>query len=224
MTRGFHGRTLGALSATHNPKYRKSFEPLVPHFIHVSFGNMEVLEDKISDNTAAVILEPVLGEGGVIPSPPGYLESIRELCNTRGSLMILDEIQTGFGRTGAMFAYEKYGVVPDIICLAKSIAGGLPMGAVVATEKASNIPKNAHGSTGLKNLDSPIIRESRGFGLMLGLELKKRSAPYLQALIKEGVLALPAGKNVIRFLPPLVIDKAQIDIVLDKLEQVIRNG
>jgi acetylornithine/LysW-gamma-L-lysine aminotransferase len=260
MTRGFHGRTLGALSATHNPKYRKSFEPLVPHFTHVSFGNMEVLEDKISDNTAAVIIEPVLGEGGVIPSPPGYLESVRELCNTRGTLMILDEIQTGFGRTGAMFAYEKYGVVPDIICLAKSIAGGLPMGAVVATEKASNIPKNAHGSTfggnpfmcaaalasiqyivdnnltdrakelgdyflkGLNNLDSPIIRESRGFGLMLGLELKKRSAPYLQALIREGILALPAGKNVIRFLPPLVIDKAQIDIVLDKLEQVIRNG
>ncbi|UCH88345.1 MAG: aspartate aminotransferase family protein [Thermoplasmata archaeon] len=259
MTRGFHGRTLGALSATHNPKYRQSFEPLVPGFAHVSFGNLEALEAKISDNTAAVILEPVLGEGGVILPPQDYLKGVRELCDKHGTVMILDEIQTGFGRTGKMFAYEHYGITPDMICLAKSIAGGLPMGAVVSAEHFCNLPKNAHGSTfggnpfvcaagtasidyiikhnlaansgdlglyfleSLRNLDSPRVREARGLGLMLGLELKTKSAGHLKELMQNGVLALPAGKNVMRFLPPLVITKDQINFVIEKLEQVIKN-
>jgi acetylornithine/LysW-gamma-L-lysine aminotransferase len=259
MTRGFHGRTLGALSATHNRKYRETFEPLVPGFKHVSYGNIEALEGQISDNTAAVILEPLLGEGGVVLPPQDYLQAVRKLCDENGVIMILDEIQTGFGRTGKMFAYEHAGVKPDMICLAKSIAGGLPMGAVVTSEHAANIPKNSHGSTfggnpfvsaaalasiqfiidnnlpgkagemgdyfmgKLRNIDSPKIREVRGLGLMIGIELKSRAAPYLQGLVEAGVLALPAGKNVIRFLPPLIINQNQIDTVVEKLEQVIKN-
>jgi acetylornithine/LysW-gamma-L-lysine aminotransferase len=259
MTRAFHGRTLGALSATHSPKYRKSFEPLLERFDHVSYGNIEALSEKISDNTAAVILEPVLGEGGVIMPPPEYLKSVRKLCDQNDAVMILDEIQTGFGRTGKMFAYEHYGIVPDIICLAKSIAGGLPMGAVIATENASRIPKNAHGSTfggnpfvsaaalasiqylqennlserakelgdyflnKLSKIENSKIREVRGIGLMIGIELKSKSSPFLASLMAEGVLALPAGATIIRLLPPLVIEKEQIDICCEKLEMVLKS-
>lgn len=260
MSRAFHGRTMGSLSATHNPKYRKIFEPLVPDFIHISYGNLDALSEKISDRTAAVILEPVLGEGGVILPPQDYLEGVREICDSHGALMVLDEIQTGFGRTGEMFAYEHSKVIPDMICLAKSIAGGLPMGAVVAAENSVKIPKNTHGSTfggnplvcsaalasiqfiqdnnlvehsrelgeyflgRLKGIDNSKIREVRGLGLMVGIELKERAATYLQSMMQNNVLVLPSGKNIMRFLPPLVITKDQIDIVVDRFEQVINNG
>jgi len=260
MTRAFHGRTMGALSATHSPKYRKSFEPLLENFVHVPYGNIDALKERISNNTAAVILEPVLGEGGVVIPPRGYIAAVRQLCDENDVIMILDEIQTGFGRTGRMFAYEHFDIVPDILCLAKSIAGGLPMGAVVAAEHASRVPKNAHGSTfggnpfvcaaanasidyilennlagkaadtgsyfleKLSSIESPLIREIRGMGLMVGVELKCKSSPYLAALMTHGILALPAGANVIRFLPPLVIEKKHIDIAVEKLTLVLQSG
>jgi acetylornithine/LysW-gamma-L-lysine aminotransferase len=261
MTRAFHGRTLGALSATFESKYRKPFEPLLEGFLHVSYGNIEALKEKISDQTAAVIIEPVIGEGGVVLPPSGYFQDLRKVCTENNTLLIIDEIQTGFARTGKMFAYEYHDISPDLLCLGKSIAGGLPMGAVVATKEACDIPKNSHGSTfggnpftcaaanasiqyiidnnlplkaaelgehflgGLQTIkeQSSIVRKARGLGLMLGLELKTRNSKYLMELMQNGVLALPAGKNVIRFLPPLVINQSQIDFALEKLGQVLGN-
>ncbi len=126
--RGFHGRTMGALSATWNKKYRKPFEPLVPDYSHVPYNNIEALEKEVNDQTAAVLLEPVQGEGGVYPADPSYMESVRELCDRTGALLIMDEVQTGFGRTGMMFAYQHYGITPDMLCVAKSLGGRRPDG------------------------------------------------------------------------------------------------
>lgn len=145
--RGFHGRTLGALSATWNRAYREPFEPLLPHVTHVPFNNVERLADALDDTTAAVLLEVVQGEGGVIPADDGYLQAAQDLCRANGSLLILDEVQTGFGRTGWLFAHQRDGVQPDLLCLAKSIAGGLPMGAVVIGERVGVLPPALHGST-----------------------------------------------------------------------------
>ncbi|HMQ32413.1 MAG TPA: aminotransferase class III-fold pyridoxal phosphate-dependent enzyme, partial [Chloroflexaceae bacterium] len=145
--RGFHGRTMGALSATWEPKYREPFAPLVPAFAHVPFGDPEALAAAVDGETAAVLLEPVQGEGGVRPAPPGYLEAARRLCDERGALLLLDEVQTGFGRTGRLFACEHSGVAPDFLILAKSIAAGLPMGAVAIHERHGPLPGGAHGTT-----------------------------------------------------------------------------
>lgn len=145
--RGFHGRTMGALSATWEKTYRQPFEPLVPNFRHVPYNNIEKMADAIDDITAAVLLEVVQGEGGVHPANEGYLRAVRQLCDERGALLILDEVQTGFGRTGCLFAHQADGVQPDLMCLAKSIAGGVPMGAVLMGERIGAISPSAHGST-----------------------------------------------------------------------------
>ena len=145
--RGFHGRTLGALSATWNRSYREPFEPLLPHVAHVPFNNVERLAEALDDSTAAVLIEAVQGEGGVIPADDGYLQAVRNLCHANRSLLIIDEVQTGFGRTGWLFAHQRDGVLPDLLCLAKSIAGGVPMGAVVIGERVGELPPAAHGST-----------------------------------------------------------------------------
>jgi acetylornithine/LysW-gamma-L-lysine aminotransferase len=145
--RAFHGRTFGALSATWEPKYREPFLPLVPEFTHVAYNNLAAMETAIDDHTAAVIVEPVQGEGGVHPAEPGYLAGIRHLCDQHGALLILDEIQTGFGRTGRLFACQHEAVVPDILALAKSIAGGLPMGAIVLHERHGTLTPGNHGTT-----------------------------------------------------------------------------
>lgn len=145
--RGFHGRTLGALSATWEKHYRDPFAPLVPEFTHVSFNNLDRLAAALSADTAAVILEVVQGEGGVHPAAPGYLAAVHDLCKQNGTLLILDEVQTGFGRTGRLFAHQHDGVMPDLLCLAKSMAGGLPMGAVVMHESIPPLPARTHGST-----------------------------------------------------------------------------
>ncbi|MGB9739044.1 aspartate aminotransferase family protein [Chloroflexus sp.] len=249
--RGFHGRTMGALSATWESKYREPFLPLVPEFSHVPYGNLEALREAISPQTAAVLIEPVQGEGGVRPAPPGYLAGVAEICAANGSLVLVDEVQTGFGRTGKLFAIEHDGIVPDMLILAKSIAAGIPMGAVAIHERFGPLPPGSHGSTfggnplacaaaraalrvyreecipeqaavkgawlmqALRELKLPTVREIRGLGLLVGLELKNRSQPAIAALIEHGVLALPAGPNVLRLLPPLVIQ-------MEELEQVVR--
>jgi acetylornithine/LysW-gamma-L-lysine aminotransferase len=255
--RGFHGRTMGALSATWHKKYRQPFEPLVPDFQHVPYNQIDKLAGAIDRETAAVILEVVQGEGGVHPGTRAYLQGAQALCREHGALLILDEVQTGFGRTGVMFAAEHHDLEPDMICLAKSIAGGLPMGAVLMGERVGEISPGLHGSTfggnplacaaasatlevlvrdqiparaaasgeylmaRLGAIKSPLIREIRGLGLMVGIEIRQKVAPYLRALMDRGVLALPAGMTVIRLLPPLVITLAQLDQVSEAIHEVL---
>lgn len=256
--RGFHGRTMGALSATWEPKYREPFAPLVPEFVHVPFGDGTALAAAVGPDTAAVILEPVQGEGGVRPAPPGYLEEARRICDAQGALFLADEVQTGFGRTGRLFAVEHSGVIPDMLLLAKSIAAGLPMGAVALHARHGALPSSAHGSTfggnpllcaaaraalrvyveedlprqaaekgawlmeRLRDLHLPLVREVRGLGLLVGIELKTRVQPYLHKLLEHGVLALPAGPNVLRLLPPLVITYDDLETVVTTIAEVVR--
>jgi LysW-gamma-L-lysine/LysW-L-ornithine aminotransferase len=258
--RGFHGRTMGALSATWNKKYREPFMPLVPDFQHVPYNKLDRLAAAIDADTAAVILEIVQGEGGVHSGTAEYLQGAQQLCNENGSLLIIDEVQTGFGRTGKMFACELFGIEPDLLCLAKSIAGGVPMGAVLLGERVGVLSPGIHGSTfggnplacaaavatldiledeqlpkraaelgayflaQLEQIESPLIRGVRGMGLMIGIDLRQKVAPYIKALMNRGVLALPAGLTVLRFLPPLVISREQIDTVVVAVSQVLGRG
>lgn len=255
--RGFHGRTMGALSATWEKKYREPFEPLVPGYTHVPYNNLEALRDAVNDNTATVILEIVQGEGGVTVGQAEYLQGAQAVCREKGALLVIDEVQTGFGRTGRMFAFQHHGLQPDLLCVAKSIAGGLPMGAVLIGEKVGKLTPQTHGSTfggnplacaaslaaidvmetghlpkraaelgawfleQLKGIQSPLIREVRGLGLMCGIELRQKVTPYLQALMARGVLALPAGLTVMRFLPPLVIEKDDLQQVVQVVQEVL---
>jgi LysW-gamma-L-lysine/LysW-L-ornithine aminotransferase len=255
--RAFHGRTYGSLSATFNKKYREGFEPLVPGFSHVPYNNIEALEKAVTEETAAVILEVVQGEGGVYPASPEYIQAVRRICDERGALLIVDEIQTGFGRTGKMFAIQHFDVIPDLLTCAKSLAGGVPMGAVLIGQQVKNLTPGVHGSTfggnplscaaanaalqiieeedlpgqaaakgaylidKLKRIESPNIREVRGVGLMIGIELKHKVAPYLKALQEKKVIALNAGMTVIRLLPPLVITYEQIDTAVHALTEVL---
>jgi acetylornithine/LysW-gamma-L-lysine aminotransferase len=213
----------------------------------------------VDEETAAVILEPVQGEGGVRPATPEFLQAAREITREKGALLILDEIQTGMGRTGRRFAFEHYGVVPDILTLAKALGGGVPIGAaVMRKEVAESMPKGGHGTTfggnplamaagvaairylertrlweraaelgpwfmeKLREIPSPKIREVRGLGLMVGLELKEKAAPYIQKLEKEHrILTLQAGPTVIRFLPPLVIDREDLERVVEAVRAVL---
>ena len=255
--RAFHGRTMGALSATHNKKYREPFEPLIPGFSHIPYNNLEKLAEVVNEETAAVILEVVQGEGGVYPANPDFLLGAQQICREKGALLIMDEVQTGFGRTGRLFAYQRYGLEPDIVSIGKSIAGGLPMGATLVGERVGLLSIGWHGSTfggnplvcaaalatldviedeklperadklggrfqeQLKSIQSPIIREVRGLGLMIGIELKQKAAPFIQTLTDQGVLVLNAGMNVIRLLPPLVIQTEQLDQVSQALKGVL---
>ena len=252
--RGFHGRTMGALSATH--KHRDPFEPLLDGFSFVPFNNVERLRAAVGDETAAVIVEIVQGEGGVRLGDAAFFAAARELCDAHGALLIVDEVQTGFCRTGKFFASGHHGVRPDILCLAKAMAGGVPMGAVLVGEK---VPARIgmHGSTfggnplacaaslatievmerdGLAERaqakgvrfaaafgrrESPKVRDVRQIGLMIGIELKEKARPHLEALMARGVLALPAGPTVIRLLPPLVIEDEALDEVAARLHEVL---
>lgn len=257
MMRGFHGRTLGSLSATHKKEYRDPFLPLVPGFTHVPFGNLDRLDRAVTENTAAVLLEIVQGEGGVRVGDPAYLQAARQLCHDRGALLIVDEVQTGYGRTGTMFACELAEIVPDLICLGKAMAGGLPMGAVGIGGRVQNLTPGVHGSTfggnplvcaaanavldvfereglhgraaelgnylmdRLRGIHSPLIREVRGLGLLVGVELKIRAMEVVRGLMERGVLALTAGSTVLRLTPPLVITKEEIDQVIESLTKVL---
>jgi acetylornithine/LysW-gamma-L-lysine aminotransferase len=256
--RGFHGRTFGALSATWEAHYREPFQPLVPGFRHVPYNNLAALADAITGDTAAVLLEVVQGEGGVRPSSAEFLHGAQALCCERGALLLLDEVQTGWGRTGKLFACEHHDLQPDILILAKAIAGGVPMGAVAIGPRVGTIGAGLHGSTfggnplacaaaratlhviqaerlaeqaaekgqwlrnQLHTLPTRRIREVRGVGLMIGVDLRERAAPYLQRLQEHGVLALPAGPTVIRLLPPLVISTSQLEQVVQALGEVLR--
>ena len=253
----FHGRTMGALSATWEPKYRGPYEPLVPGFLHVPYNDLSAMDAAIGEDTAGVILEVVQGEGGVNVGDGEYLCGAQALCRERGAMLIIDEVQTGFGRTGRMFACEHYGLEPDLMPVAKAIAGGVPMGACLIGPRVENLAPGLHGTTfggnplacaaalatldvleseglaaqaerkgrwaleRLRAIDSRLIREVRGKGLMLGVDLRKRVTPYLRALADEGVMALPAGSTVLRLLPPLVISDEDLATVCDAVERVL---
>ena len=255
--RAFHGRTYGSLSATYNKKYREGFEPLVPGFSHVAYNNVEALDKAVNEETAAVILEVMQGEGGVYPATAEYIQAARRICDERGALLIVDEIQTGFGRTGRMFAIQHFGVTPDLLVCAKSLAGGVPMGAVLIGHSVKNLTPGVHGSTfggnplscaaavaamgvmddedlpgqaaakgkylmdKLKKIESPNIREVRGMGLMIGIEMKQKVAPYIKILQEKRIIALNAGMTVIRLLPPLVITYEQLDHLVDVFTEVL---
>jgi len=258
--RGFHGRTFGALSATWEKKYRAPFEPLVPGYKHIPYNDLVALEQAVSNNTAAVLLEVVQGEGGVNPGKSEFLKGAQALCRKNGCLLILDEVQTGFGRTGKMFAFQHDGLEPDILCVAKSIAGGIPMGATLLSSRLGDLQPQVHGSTfggnplactaslaaidfiqqnqlpehaaelgawfkdQLASIQSPLIREVRGKGLMVGIEIKQKVTPYLQKLMENGVMALPAGLTVMRFLPPLVVTKSELETVVSAVQKVLFSG
>ena len=261
MKRGYHGKTLGALSATWNPKYRKTFTSVISSNIKFApFGNYEALEKQLSDDTAAVILEPIQGEGGIILPPEDYLPKVQEICREKDILLILDEIQTGLGRTGKLWACEHWNLEPDIMCLAKGVAGGVPMGVTLARaeimnslkvgehtstfggnplscaaasatidilvseklpERAANLGK--HFIEKLKDIQEElkIVRDVRGLGLMIGLESRFDVFNILMKGIKSGVILLYAGRNVIRFLPPLVISKEQLDRASEILKELL---
>ncbi len=260
MKQGFHGRTMGALSATWNPKYRKPFQPLVPGFSHVQFGDLDAVKEAITNDTAAVITEVVQGEGGIIPAPEGFLPGLRELCDSNSVLLIIDEVQTGLGRTGKFLASEHWNVVPDILCLAKGIAGGIPLGATMASAETFGALKSGEhfstfggnplacaaantvldiiqdekfienaskmGDYFLKRLTEDvksmrIVKEVRGIGLMLAIDLRLKHKEFVLKAVENGLLLLTSGTTTLRMLPPLNITKGVIDKVLSILLQIL---
>jgi acetylornithine/LysW-gamma-L-lysine aminotransferase len=262
MQRGFHGKTFGALSVTGSPKYREGFEPLLSGVRHVPFNDIAALERAFADSdqpVGALILELIQGEGGIWPAHAEFVCAARSLCDQHQALLVFDEIQTGMGRTGRFFACEHYNVVPDIMTIAKAVAGGVPMGVIAIGPRVSNITKLSHTSTfggnplacaagqaviefmlderlpeqaaakgdhlmgRLRQIESKRIRDVRGLGLMIGIELKERAQKYISALMQEGVLALLAGPTVIRLMPPLVISYEEMDQVVSALEKVLRD-
>ncbi|OED39390.1 acetylornithine aminotransferase [Chromatiales bacterium (ex Bugula neritina AB1)] len=254
--RGFHGRTMGAVSATFTKKYRDPFAPLVPGFSYVPLNKIDKLDAAVTEKTAAVMLELVQGEGGVNLADRAYIDAVKRICDERGALLIVDEIQTGFCRTGRFFACEHFDLQPDMITVAKAIAAGIPMGATLLGEKIKVEP-GMHGTTfggnpiasaaalatlGVmenenlasraeemgsylqeKLAEKPMsqVRSVRRLGLMIGLELKVKVQPVLEELMRRRVIALPAGATVLRMLPPLVIDKSQIDRVVEQLHELL---
>ncbi len=260
MRGSYHGKSMGALSVTFNPKYRKSFQPLVEHVEFSPFGDIEALRSSVDDDTGFIIMEPIQGESGIHVAPDGFLQDVRKLCDEKGILLIFDEIQAGLGRTGRMWASEHWNTTPDIMCLAKGIAGGVPMGAtLVRPDILSCISKGEHSSTfggnplscaagiatiqaltqdglienaeklgkvfhdGLEGLKEKhqIIREVRGKGLMIGVELKFEVKDILMDGIQNNVLMLYSGRNILRLLPPLVITQEDITKVLETLDVLL---
>lgn len=256
----FHGKTMGALSLTWDKKYREPFMPLVPDMKHAAPDNPDKLREAITEKTAAVIMEPIRGEGGIRVPPEGYLQEVREICDKRGILLIFDEVQSSFGRTGKLFAGQNWDVTPDIMTLAKPFAGGLPIGITVAKENIMSAFKTGEHSTtfsgspivcaaGIAAIDAlieekladkaaangkyfktqleglaakhKIVKEVRGLGLMLGMELRYDVYGVLQKTLGRGVLVLDAGKTVVRILPPLVITKPQIDRAITALDEAL---
>jgi acetylornithine/N-succinyldiaminopimelate aminotransferase len=260
MDNSFHGRTITTITATGQKKYQKGFGPLTPGFVHVPYADVNAVADAITDNTAAVLVEPVQGEGGVIIPPAGYLEDLKKLCHERKVLLIFDEVQTGFGRTGEMFASQTFKVAPDITTLAKAIAGGFPMGAVLASDEVgSAFQPGDHAATfgggplacaaalasfetiecegllrksredgkyfldGLNQLweEHGIVEDVRGVGMMLGMELSIPCAKIVNEMREKGVLVNCAADVVLRFVPPLVITRKEIDTVINVLDDIL---
>lgn len=254
--RGFHGRTLGALGLTWNKDYREPFVGWTPgDIIHISYNDIAAAQAAISGTTAAVVVEAVQGEGGVYPADVEWLRGLRDLCNAHGALLIIDEIQTGLGRTGRWFGFQHADILPDIVALGKGLAGGIPMGAVAWRGSLGQIESGTHGSTfggnplacaaavaslsALQEINAPArsaelgawlrdalqdlpnVREVRAIGLMVGLELRVRVTPVLQALQAHSILALPAGKTVLRLLPPLIITREELQTAVDAIREVL---
>jgi acetylornithine/LysW-gamma-L-lysine aminotransferase len=256
----FHGKTMGALSATWDKKYREPFMPLVPEIKHVAPDNADKIREGITDKTAAVLMEPIRGEGGIRFPPDGYLQAVRQICDEKNILLIFDEVQTSFGRTGKLFGCQNWDVTPDIMCLAKPFAGGLPIGITVAkenimaslkigehsttfsgsplvcaagcaaidalveenlTEHAAEMGKYFKASLEALMAEHKIVKEVRGLGLMLGMELRFDVHNVILKAADRGVLVLDAGRTVIRLLPPLVINKKQIDRAINVLDEVL---
>jgi [amino-group carrier protein]-gamma-(L-lysyl/L-ornithyl)-L-glutamate aminotransferase len=260
MTGGYHGKTFGALSVTYNEKYRKSFQPLLEGVKFVPYNNPSKIEDSLDNSIGTVIIEPIQGETGIIVSPDDFLQKIRKICDQNNLVLIFDEIQTGLGRTGKMWAGEHWSTTPDIMCLAKGIAGGLPMGLTLCKAEILDAMKvGEHSSTfagnplscaaGIATIDSlveenlvgnaakvgnifkngllelkenhRIVRDVRGLGLMLALELRFDIKDILFEGIKEGLLMLYSGRNIIRLLPPLVLDEVKVLKTLDIMNKLL---
>jgi predicted acetylornithine/succinylornithine family transaminase len=253
----FHGRTFGALAATPREKYQAAFRPLLPGVRFAEFNNVESAAEAISEDVCAVIVEPVQGEGGVHPATPEFLQALRALCDTHHALLIFDEVQCGFGRTGALWAHQGYGVTPDILTAAKPLAGGLPMGAILMTQVVADVmhpgdhgstfaasplvasvakvaldtvnqagflsdvaAKGAHLKERLEEINSPLITEVRGKGLMIGADLSIPANDVIQAGYKQGLLLVNAGPNTLRFVPPLIITRPEIDTLVERLTAI----
>ncbi len=260
MKHGFHGRTMGALSATWNPKYRTPFQPLVPGFSHVPFGDLDAAKNAITAETAAIITEVVQGEGGIISAPEGFLPGLRELCDAKDILLIIDEVQTGLGRTGEFLAGSHWNVVPDILCLAKGIAGGIPLGATMASSEVFGALKSGEhfstfggnplacaaantvldiiqeeqlvanskqmGEYFLRTLEEDVkslrlVKEIRGIGLMLALDLRLKHKAFVLKAVEKGLLLLTSGSTTLRMLPPLNITQEEIDKIISMLQEVL---
>ena len=260
MRGSYHGKSMGALSLTFNPKYRRPFEPLVEGVEFVPFGDAEALREAVTDDVGMVIVEPIQGESGIHVAPGGFLRAAREACDAHGAVLAFDEIQAGLGRTGRMRACDHDAVAPDILCLAKGIAGGVPMGVTLARpEILDSMAKGEHSSTfggnalscaagsatlealtadglvdnaaavgrglfaGLAELAGrhPSIREVRGRGLMVGIELRFDVREIIMGGIEQGVLLLYSGRNILRLLPPLVIGGADVARVLGVLDGLL---
>ncbi len=258
MKKSFHGRTLGALTTTGQPKYHEGFKPLIPGVKYATYNDFASLEELVNENTCAIILEVVQGEGGVNPAKKEYLEKVRKLCTEKDIALIFDEVQTGVGRTGKLFAHQIYGIEPDIMALAKGLGGGVPIGAMLAKEKfASAFKPGDHASTFggnpmatiaaghivdrllndglLKNAEESgeylrgklellqdkysFIKEVRGIGLMQGIELDVNTGEIIKSAMENGLLLVGAGASVIRFVPPLIITKEEIDEMIEILEK-----
>jgi acetylornithine/LysW-gamma-L-lysine aminotransferase len=256
----YHGKTMGALSLTWDKKYREPFMPLISDVKHVAPDNSDKIREAITDKTAAVIMEPIRGEGGIRIPPDDYLSEVREICNAKGVLLIFDEVQTSFGRTGKLFCCQNWNITPDIMCLAKPFAGGLPIGITVASEGIMSTFKIGEHSTtfsgsplvcaaGCAALDvlieedlagkavvngkyfkakleelaskHKIVKDVRGLGLMLGMELRHDVYGVIMKAISKGVLIIDAGRTVIRILPPLIISQDQIDKTVKVLDNVL---
>ncbi len=256
---GYHGKTLGALSATYNQKYRAPFEPLIWEFKFVPYNDTKALEEVLDGSFAGFLIEPIQGESGIFIPSSGYLKEVKKICEEKEVLLILDEIQTGLGRTGSFLASEKEIENYDILCLGKGLAGGLPVGATLVSKEISpKITKSLHTSTfggnplvcagvlsilelitdkllfrveelgnyfleRLKELKSELLREVRGRGMMLGMEVKDKRDLILKELQKRRILAIPAGSHVIRFLPPYILRKSHVDECINALQEILNS-
>lgn len=262
MDHSFHGRTIGALAATGQEKYQKAFTPLLQGFSYADYNDISSLESLIDDSTCAVILEVIQGEGGIIPADKAYLQKVQQLCEKYQALLIVDEVQTGIGRTGKLFAYEHFGIKPDVVTMAKGLGGGVPIGAMMCTERADVFKPGDHASTfggnplattaaktilscvkqpsflenvqevgnylqekllELKNTYTEIV-DVRGIGLMQGIELSIPAKEIIKGCIAKGMLVVGAGEKVIRFVPPLIITKSQIEESMKILDAVLQEN
>ncbi|HEY5557570.1 acetylornithine transaminase [Acetobacterium sp.] len=250
MEQSFHGRTYGAISATGQKKYQANLEPLLPEIYHVPFNDIDALKAQISPKTCGIILEPIQGEGGIYPADLSYLQEVRKICDEENIVLIFDEVQTGIGRSGKLFAYQQYGVTPDVVTMAKGLGGGVPIGGIIAKNHVAEVfTPGTHASTfggnpfvcatskyvletltapgffnsvekngaylkskleALKE-DHPAIVEVRGLGLIIGVEVSTDLSTIVAKAMEKGLLLIGAGSNAIRFVPPLIVSKVEID-------------